>query len=144
MQHQDKYIPITKWTIAKGVKEVDALSLLIPSYDRTWTYPRQIRAIWDKSYDEDKGTSWENEVCDKLLFLGIKPPVKYATCTDGEELFTEEEDIIVHTCWNFIFETKEEADNAFRSIINTHKALLERTIASEHEMILQAKQALAY
>lgn len=144
MRHHDKYLPTTEWTIAKGIREEDSLNIILPSYGRVWTYPRQIISLWNKSVEEDKETSYENEVCDKLCYLGIIPPIKYATCTDGTKLFTEEQEIIVHTSWNFIFETKDEADSIFRQFISKYAQLFERIIASEHEMILQAKQALAY
>lgn len=140
----DKYVPTTMWTIAKNLLEGDSLNLVIPSKGRTWTYPRQIVSIWDKSDPEDKGTDYENQVCDKLCFLGTLPSVKYATCTDGEKLWTEEEELIVHTSWDFIFDTKEEAKVAFRNTLSRYKPLLEQTIAMENEMLLQAKQALAY
>jgi hypothetical protein len=143
MLHND-YIPTTKWTIGKHLQEEDSLNLLFISYGRTWTYPRQIISIWDKSSKTDKGRTWENEVGDKLCYMGTRQPIKYATCMDDEELFTKEQDIIVHTSWNFIFETKEEADLAFRKILSQYRKLLEQTIATEHEMILQARQALDY
>lgn|SRR5574343_2518 len=144
MLHLGNYQPTTKWTIAKSLDEADSLNLIIPAYGRNWTYPRQIISIWDKSDLKDKGKPWENEVGDKLCYLGTITPIKFATCLDGEELFTESEDIIVHTSWNFIFNSKEEADLVFRKFIGKYKYLLERTIAGEHEMILQAKQALYY
>lgn len=144
MSISDKYKPCDKWTIAKGINELDNLSLVINPVGRIITYPRRIMALWDKSDHDDVGASHENLVMDKLCYLGTTPPIKYATTTQGEELCTSEKDIIVLACWDFIFDTKEEADAEFRNKMKIYKDDLESIVANGCNAVKQAKDALEY